>query len=59
MESFNMMIWKSKIAKFSSNLTADNDILPSNVVLNKNYGNKLNSVCFTPENVTKSLINLN
>ena len=32
---------------------ADNNILPSNGVLNKEYGNKLNSVCLTPENVKK------
>ena len=38
---------------FSSNFTADNNILPSNGVLIKDYGNKLNSVCFTPENVKK------
>ena len=41
---------------FSSNFTADNNVLPSNGVLNKDYGNKLNSVCFTPENV-KNIIN--
>ena len=41
---------------FSSNFTADNNILPSNGVLNKDYVNKLNSVCFTPEN-DKKIIN--
>ena len=37
----------------SSKFTADNNIFPSNGVLIKDYGNKLNSVCFTPENVKK------
>ena len=38
---------------FSSNFTADNQIFPGNGVLIKDYGNKLNSVCLTPENVKK------
>ena len=38
---------------FSSNFTANNNILPGNGVLNKDYGNKLSSVCSTPENVNK------
>ena len=38
---------------FSSNFTPDNNILPSNDELIKDYGNKLNAVCFTPVNVKK------